>query len=183
MPTFRDDRTRAFPYPWRTLDDICARTKTSVLVRLHPVDRSNSATGEIAQLEHLRMHDSKEDPALLFQHIDGLITDYSSVVYDFMLLQKPVIFFCQDLAQFIENSRDLYFDLQDVTPGPVAEDLAQLEAALDDLSSGALDRMPFEDKYQKTLGLFHKYKDGKSSQRVWSEIRRRFCPSTLDDAS
>jgi len=182
MPTFRDDGTRAFPYPWKKLDEICARQGVNILVRLHPVDRSNAATDDIADLKHLRLHDTHQDPSLLFHKVDCMITDYSSSVYDYILLQKPVIFFCHDLASFRKNSRSLYFDLDQITPGALSETLEHLEASLGDLAAGRLAEQASGARYQNTLELFHKYKDGGSTQRVWKEIRQRFCLSEPRDA-
>lgn len=181
MPTFRDDKSPAFPYPWHKFDAICARRGVRMLVRLHPIDRSEATTDDMARLEHLRLHETGQDPTLLFRDIDCLMTDYSSVVYDFMLLEKPVIFFCHDLARFLETSRELYFDLEDVTPGPMPKDLDALEAALSDLSSGRLANQPSGMRYQATLNLFHQFQDGHASKRVWKEIRRRFLtPASID---
>ena len=176
MPTFRDNRTPVFPASWSKLDEICARQGVSVLIRLHPVDRSSSAVEGITQSRHLRLHDAREDPVLLFSDADCMITDYSSVVYDYMMLKNPVIFFQHDKAAFIANSRDFYFDLENVSPGPRPRDLDDLEAALRDLSAGRLAECPSGKRYQDTLARFHHFLDGGSSERVWTEMVQRYCP-------
>lgn len=183
MPTFRDSGTPAFPFSWQDLDDICARQGVSVLIRLHPLERSEALIEEIARTRHLHLHDTKQDPALLFGDADCMITDYSSVVYDYMMLKKPVVFFRHDLANFVANSRDLYFDLEEISPGPSPTTLAELEDVLRDLSAGRLTQTALGAQYQDTLERFHRYLDGGSCERVWAEISQRFCPSAVSFAA
>src|SRR5699024_5291687 len=49
---------------------------------------------------------------------DILITDYSSVCFEFSLLEKPMLFFAFDVEQYIEE-RDFYYDYFDFIPGPL----------------------------------------------------------------
>lgn len=57
---------------------------------------------------------------------DALITDYSSVMFDFVLLNKPMIFFAFDYDHYIED-RGLNFDLHDIAPGPFVTNQKDLE--------------------------------------------------------
>ncbi|HAM14617.1 MAG TPA: hypothetical protein DCP91_01860 [Eggerthellaceae bacterium] len=56
---------------------------------------------------------------------DVLITDYSSVVFEFSLFGRPMAFFAPDLREF-SQSRSFYYDFDDMTPGPVFADSAGL---------------------------------------------------------
>ncbi len=51
---------------------------------------------------------------------DLLITDYSSVMFDFANLQKPMLFFPYDLAHYAHELRGFYFDYLKECPGPIA---------------------------------------------------------------
>lgn len=51
---------------------------------------------------------------------DILITDYSSVAFEFALKEKPMIFFCYDLEEYVEE-RGLYNDFETFVPGPVVK--------------------------------------------------------------
>lgn len=58
---------------------------------------------------------------------DCLITDYSSVIFDYVLLNKPIIYYTYDLNQYIGNGgRGLYFDFDEYIYGPVAINYQQL---------------------------------------------------------
>lgn len=52
---------------------------------------------------------------------DLLITDYSSVMFDFAILQRPMLFYPYDMAHYKEKLRGFYLDYNEV-PGPIAED-------------------------------------------------------------
>lgn len=49
---------------------------------------------------------------------DICISDYSSLVFEFALFERPILFFAYDLEDYIDN-RGLYYDFDDITPGPV----------------------------------------------------------------
>lgn len=64
-----------------------------------------------------------EDINELYLVSDLLITDYSSVMFDFAILKRPMLFYAYDMAHYQEKLRGFYFDYKDV-PGPIvtAED-------------------------------------------------------------
>lgn len=47
-----------------------------------------------------------------------MITDYSSVMFDYALLQRPMVFFTYDWEEYVNNSRGTYFDLSEQAPAP-----------------------------------------------------------------
>ena len=49
---------------------------------------------------------------------DILITDYSSVGFEFAIREKPIVFFAYDIEDYIDQ-RGMYYDYEDITPGPV----------------------------------------------------------------
>ena len=60
----------------------------------------------------------------LLRATDVLISDYSSIYFDYLVSKKPILFFIPDLAEY-KNYRGLYFGI-DKLPGPVAETYEQL---------------------------------------------------------
>lgn len=67
----------------------------------------------------------------LLRATDVLISDYSSIYFDYLVSGKPILFFIPDLANYL-NYRGLYFGI-DKLPGPIAEDYEQLGGYLRDL--------------------------------------------------
>ena len=95
---------------------------------------------------------------------DILITDYSSVYFDFLLLDRPVIFTPFDIKEYINKDRQLYYDYDKVTPGPRCNNWNEVLIELDKILRG-------EDGYKKERqqinDYFNKYKDANSSKRVY----------------
>ena len=59
-----------------------------------------------------------------------LVTDYSSVYFDYLLSGKPVVFFCYDLEEYLRDERAMYFSYKGYTPGRKAFTYKGLESAL-----------------------------------------------------
>lgn len=98
-----------------------------ILAKLHP-----NIAGKAAQLDldprFIRNASDYPDIQELYLASDAMITDYSSVMFDYLITGKPCFLYVNDLAAY-KNDRNFYFDI-DKLPFPRAEDNAQLEAAL-----------------------------------------------------
>ncbi|MFF4290426.1 bifunctional glycosyltransferase/CDP-glycerol:glycerophosphate glycerophosphotransferase [Streptomyces sp. NPDC001739] len=62
---------------------------------------------------------ARHDVTPLLALADGLITDYSSVMFDYALLDRPLVFFTYDYDEYVHEGRGTYFDLLAHAPGPV----------------------------------------------------------------
>ncbi|MDF2539552.1 MAG: tagF [Herbinix sp.] len=69
---------------------------------------------------------ASDDIAELYLIADLLITDYSSVMFDYSLLDRPMLFFAYDLDQYKDQLRGFYFDFLEEAPGPVVVTTQQL---------------------------------------------------------
>lgn len=97
---------------------------------------------------------------------DVMLTDYSSVFFDYANLHRPILFYMYDLEDYKENLRDFYISLDEL-PGPIATTQDELEnnlAHLDDVMA------KYALKYQKFNAKFNYLDDGSSSERVIKEI-------------
>lgn len=169
MPTFRDTAGH-FSIPWAMLDRLCDRLNCRLLMKPHFVHREMITAEYPQDSDNFFLSDSRLLLNRLFPLVDGLISDYSSVTYDFILTGKPVIFFVPDLAEYFSHSRTLFYTFDEVTPGPKVRNESELEIALRSAIAG--DTAEWEDLYASTLRLFHTYRDGDSSKRTYSELRR-----------
>ena len=93
---------------------------------------------------------------------DLLITDYSSVFFDFANLKKPMIFYMYDLDDYKNNLRDFYFDLS-ILPGPIVKQEDDLIKEIKNIDN--YDEL-YHDKYIKFNKKFNYLDDGKSTERV-----------------
>ena len=94
-----------------------------VLMRLHYLV-SNSIN--VSQFEGFAYDVSQYDDINdLYIISDMLITDYSSVFFDYANLKRPILFYMYDLEEYKNNIRDFYIDLDEL-PGPIAENESDL---------------------------------------------------------
>ncbi|WP_281292393.1 bifunctional glycosyltransferase/CDP-glycerol:glycerophosphate glycerophosphotransferase [Kitasatospora atroaurantiaca] len=102
----------------------------TLLVRTHYFDSGGPGeltTGEqAAAVLDVSGHPTVED---LYLAADVLVTDYSSMMFDYAVLDRPVVVFAPDWAEY-RRVRGVYFDLMAEPPGALATDAAQLAEAL-----------------------------------------------------
>jgi CDP-ribitol ribitolphosphotransferase len=126
-PTFRGDSVRAARYD-DDLDVTLMRDALAgewiVLMRLHPFVRTSLALGgELAGFA-IDVSDWPDMNELMFVS-DLLVTDYSSAIFEFALLERPMAFLAPDTDAY-ELERGFYFDYRSGVPGPVFETTAGL---------------------------------------------------------
>jgi CDP-glycerol glycerophosphotransferase (TagB/SpsB family) len=99
---------------------------------------------------------------------DILMTDYSSIYVDFLVLQRPIIFIPFDKEQY-DKFRGLAIDFaKDAdTPGPKINNLKELQTYIEDIDN---EKDDYKDARELSLQEFYKYNDGKSTERVWDFI-------------
>ena len=94
---------------------------------------------------------------------DMLIADYSSVIFDFTLYQKPIVLFVPDYDEFV-STRGLYIDLNEI-PGPMVKDGNKLtENVIKEFET--FNKEEAEAFYKKYMGAC----DGKATKRILKEI-------------
>ncbi|ROR89454.1 CDP-glycerol glycerophosphotransferase family protein [Nocardioides aurantiacus] len=70
------------------------------------------------------------DIADLYLAADVLVTDYSSVFFDFAITDKPMVFLAPDLREYRDDNRGFYLDYHDTVPGPVCLTTAEVVEAV-----------------------------------------------------
>lgn len=110
---------------------------------------------------------SYEDIRDLYLVSDLLITDYSSVLFDYANLKRPMLFFVYDLDDYRDNLRGFYFDFEQEAPGPLVKTTNEIIAAIRKLENEHF-------KPDKTVEAFYqkfcRLEDGMSSERVVKRI-------------
>lgn len=103
------------------------------------------------------------DIAELYTISDLLITDYSSVMFDYAHLKRPMLFYVYDLEQYRDEIRGFYMDFTKEAPGPLVRNENELYQALDNLNDF---NDEFLEKFNKFYNRFCEYDDGNASSRV-----------------
>lgn len=101
-----------------------------LLLRAHPNDAVLAA--HVPASPRVR-NVSREEAVQVLLAADVLVTDYSSIFYDFALTGRPIVFLFEDLAAYRDRVRGLYLDVDRDLPGPVAASVEELGKLLDDL--------------------------------------------------
>jgi len=165
-PTWRDTNRNAVG-TLQTVNHIDAATKLpkgfQLMYRGHSMTldahNSKTANGAIDVTDY-------PDITELYLAADVLITDYSSVMFDFSVTGKPIIFLAPDIAEY-ESKRGFYFDFADEAPGPICTTPAEALEALNELDAVS---KTYSKKYLAWQAKFNQLEDGKSAQRVVAEV-------------
>mgnify|MGYP003582806790 CR=1 FL=1 len=94
---------------------------------------------------------------------DVLVTDYSSVFFDFAASGRPILFYCYDLAQYAAEIRGFYLDPETELPGPIARSTGDLVAMLGDIPAVTA---RYASRYASFRGRFCSANDGRAAERV-----------------
>ncbi len=111
----------------------------------------------------------------LFLISDVLITDYSSVMFDFCVTNKPILFLAPDLMEYANSVRGFYMEFQEIVPGPILESTSQVVECLRDLESV---KLRTRDAYTAFVKRFAPLDDGGASQRVLEELDELYARHT-----
>lgn len=111
--------------------------------------------------------DSECDIAELYLIADQMITDYSSVMFDYSLLKRPMLFFAYDLECYKDELRGFYFDYLGEIPGPVSQTTEELIRDIYHYQS-----KDYQEKYDLFTDKFNTFDDGKASKRIVERIEK-----------
>ncbi len=161
-PTFRGAGAKSAYFPSHMLDlrkigEYLRRSNSVMIIKMHPF--ISDAVKIPVGLEDVFIDASsyREVNDILFI-TDVLITDYSSVIYEMSLLDKPMLFYAFDLASYVAD-RGFYEPYETMVPGKIVKNIRELITALE------------EDDFEKEKlkGFVERnftYRDGKSTDRV-----------------
>lgn len=128
-----------------------------IIMKLHPFVKDVPKIEEKYRDFIIDLTSEREINDLLFIS-DILITDYSSVCFEYSLLNRPMIFFAYDMDEYIDK-RDFYYPYQGFVPGPIAK-------TTDDIINIIKTEDYKLDKLENFRNRFFNDFDGKSTQRV-----------------
>lgn len=171
-PTFRDDQSSgtgrfSFELPF-DLEKFHKRfgAETVLLLRMHVLVSSKL---EIPESASESVFDVSAYPEIQDLHLasDILVTDYSSVFFDFAILQRPMVFFAYDLERYRDTLRGFYLDYETEVPGPIVQtEEALFEAIAAAGDSGRAD----EERLKKFVAKYAPGDDGYAARRVVDKL-------------
>lgn len=167
-PTWRDGSQDARFLPFDDLDmnaleEFLRRTDSRLVMRRHLVERLSSSPATEVSSRILEddgsLYTSTRD---LLMETDVLVTDYSSIYLDYIVLNRPIVFVPYDLAEY-EKKRGFLFDYHEVTPGPKVGTFQEFLQALEDAISRP---EAYAAERRRVTDRFHKHQDGEACRRL-----------------
>lgn len=169
-PTFRDRGGQASLSAefWNEIDRWLERADGLLIVKRHVNDRTRLVPEGLRAVVDLT--EEVADVQELLVVADMLVSDYSGIATDFLMLERPVVFDVRDMDEYVSNSRSFYYDLESALPGPFARTERQL---LNYIRNDSWFADPeYKERYLRSKRLFHEFEDGRSTERVTAEIMR-----------
>lgn len=158
-PTWRDDRSEMVDF----VDPAALAEATGAVVLVRGHSRTLQP-GRDAEGPRVIDVTGFPDTSLLLLAADALITDYSSVMFDFSVTGKPMYFLVPDMEHYRGKLRGFYFDLAAHAPGPVVRSQDELVAALGG------DPARYAERYERWREKFNARDDGRAAERVVARI-------------
>ncbi len=181
--TFNNNIFNYSDYDPFLIDKYLEKNNAYIFTKLHFADNEYFASGNFELPKRLIFlnTDTLNSKLLTIYHImnafDILITDYSSVYVDFLLLDKPIIFSCPDLLKY-KNDRGFITDNPEILmPGVIVKNQNSLIKNIDMIING---NDKFKSIRNDKFSLFHTYKDANSSKRLLSEMEKLSDSSSID---
>ena len=169
-PTFRkEDNLDSYNLDFDALiNNISAYTGKEwiVLGRLHPHLSKYSTT--LLQGNHVLDVTGYDDIQELLLISDILITDYSSLMFDFVETRRPCFLYAPDLEEYQKNDRSFYFLLEEL-PFPVSQTQNELHKQIQNL-----DKVKYAKSINNFMDKVGSYEDGNASKRVTEYIERKW---------
>lgn len=134
-----------------------------IILRLHYLVAENlDLTGYDGFIYDFSQYEDIRD---LFLVSDILVTDYSSVFFDFANLKRPMIFFVYDIEEYRDNLRGFYFDFEKEAPGPLVKTTDELIAQIKSIGN-----LNLTEKMKTFYDKFCYLDNGNASERVVNEV-------------
>lgn len=125
---------------------------------------------DITGIEDFAFNVSKyNDISELYLISDLLITDYSSVFFDYANLRRPILFYTYDLEKYRDMLRGFYLDIEKEMPGPLLFTEEEVIAAIKDITN--IEKR-YQDKYDEFYERFCHVDDGNASKRIVERVFR-----------
>lgn len=173
MPTFREylfnkeidfKESEVFPLNFDELNNILLKNEILFLVKFHPcVMEIFEKISKKQKFSNIKFLTTKGDIYPIIKYVDILITDYSSIAYDFLLLDRPIIFFDYDREIYERNMGGFLFDYDEFTPGIKVKNQDELISAIKEKDS-------YKEQRDYIKEIFFDSTNIRSSENIFKEI-------------
>lgn len=181
MPTYRshknkDGESTSFKYgvpsintkeELKELNKVLKEGKVLLLIKLHPAEKDNEIHN--MKLSNIKMVSNDiflENHTNIYQYLastDALITDYSSIYYDYMLVNKPIGMAIEDIEEYRKKYDILHDNMEEALPAEYIYNYKDLVKFVKNIAKG---KDVTKKRRNEMLKVYHKYTDGLSGKRI-----------------
>jgi len=157
MPTIREyvfsqktppTQHYVLPLDLKKLNEALNQMNFTMIIKLHPyVIEFFKDLALHEQFTNIKFHPTQGDIYPILKYTDILITDYSSIAYDFLFLDKPIIFFDYDRDMYEKNMGGFLFDYDKYSPGIKVKNQDELIEAIKSNDNHQNDRIEVKNKF------------------------------------
>ncbi|MEH6625337.1 MAG: CDP-glycerol glycerophosphotransferase family protein [Motiliproteus sp.] len=145
-----------------------------LVLRMHPVNTPPERIKNLIENStHIKIDSSEDIYTTIINH-DCLITDYSSIYFDFILSNKPIIFSPFDLTDYKKNERSLYYNYKDVTLTPYCMNWDETIDRIIDIKKNGISK-EYDSCYKELKLKFHEeqyIKEFPFSNQLYRAVRK-----------
>ncbi len=171
-PTWRDgDPDPVIPTEdeWRDIAEFLEQSASVLIVRPHPHSVSDYDPGaKFSDSIRMLPAQTQGDITPVLPAVDVLVTDYSSIAFDFAVLSRPIAFLAPDVESYAAT-RGLYEPYDDFSGGTHVSTWLELLEILGDPAR----RAQLAKHAERLAKKHHEFLDGRNAERVYSELRTR----------
>lgn len=138
----------------------------TVIIRLHPLVREK-VNPNLFKYDNIVNGCNYPDCSGILAISDILITDYSSIFYEFLPLNLPIIFYPYDYQKYVDLRGGFYVDYENELPGPICyneEELLNIINDIDNINN------EYKEKRKKFIKKYDSLSDGKASKRFVDKL-------------
>jgi len=170
MPTFRskksiDDLLNEYSFSMERIEELLEKINGRLIIKAHFASESklNDMQGRVIKVANHPLLDVNH----ILKDVDVLITDYSGCYFDYLLLNKPIIFTPFDYEDYIFNDRQLYFEYDQIISGPKTKNWIDVEKEILKIVNG---NDMYKEKRVQMNKRFNEFQDSNSSKRLFKTI-------------
>ena len=145
-----------------------------MVIKLHPVEDTSILRG--LDLDHIKLIEDvmfDRDHSSLYHYlanVDALITDYSSVYYDFLLTKKPIGLAICDIDEYTKTTKLVFDNYEENVAGEYIYEFKDILTFIHNVRTE--NDISYERRMEK-IPIYHKYTDDKSSDRIIAIMEKK----------
>ena len=168
LPTFRQDQNE-YIHPMDNEFFVDYLLEKDILWVEKPHAISKDLMIKDTNKKNVLLLDKNFDINVLLKVVDSVISDYSSVIYDGILLRTPVIIYAPDIDIYAKGKNGLLFDIRENFSSILSENIEELQEDISRLIQEKFWSEDVENLYRKTIDVFFDNQE-RSYDKIWNDI-------------